>query len=272
MEPDLSVTGSGGVRLAVRRFGSGDTSPGFLLVHGLASNARTWDGVATRLGDLGHAAVAYDQRGHGRSDRPAGPYDLDAHLEDLAAVLAATGLERPVVAGQSWGGNLAVAFGARSPEAVSGVACVDGGTIDLPARFDDWETCADVLAPPVLDVDIDDAAAMVRARHPDWAEWAVEATVANLEAADGRARNRLPRDAHLTILRAMWDHPPDRDLDRLAAPALFLMADDGDRAPTEERIASVSDARVVWIAGDHDLHLQQPDVVAAHLAGTAWER
>ena len=42
----------------------------FLLVHGLASNARLWDGVARRLASAGHSAVAVDLRGHGRSPRP----------------------------------------------------------------------------------------------------------------------------------------------------------------------------------------------------------
>ena len=39
----------------------------FLLVHGLASNARMWDGVAQRLADAGHPVATVDLRGHGRS-------------------------------------------------------------------------------------------------------------------------------------------------------------------------------------------------------------
>ena len=42
----------------------------FLLVHGLSSNARTWDGVAAELSAAGHPVVAIDQRGHGRSEKP----------------------------------------------------------------------------------------------------------------------------------------------------------------------------------------------------------
>ncbi len=44
-----------GVRLAVRRW-DGDGVP-FLLVHGLASNARMWDGVAERLTEVGRDAT-----------------------------------------------------------------------------------------------------------------------------------------------------------------------------------------------------------------------
>jgi len=42
----------------------------FVLVHGLASNARLWDGVARRLAGAGHSSAAVDLRGHGRSDKP----------------------------------------------------------------------------------------------------------------------------------------------------------------------------------------------------------
>ncbi|HEY5472951.1 MAG TPA: alpha/beta fold hydrolase, partial [Candidatus Limnocylindrales bacterium] len=45
--------------------GSRSSAP-FLLVHGLASNARLWDGVARRLTEAGHRSVAVDLRGHGR--------------------------------------------------------------------------------------------------------------------------------------------------------------------------------------------------------------
>ncbi len=48
-------------------------APPFVLVHGLASNARLWDGVATALVAAGHPVFAVDLRGHGRSSKPAGP-------------------------------------------------------------------------------------------------------------------------------------------------------------------------------------------------------
>ncbi len=37
------------------------------------------------------------------------------------------GIERPVVAGQSWGGNVVLELAARRPELVRGIVCVDGG-------------------------------------------------------------------------------------------------------------------------------------------------
>ena len=71
----LRVTVADGVRLHVRHWpGEPDRTP-FLLVHGLSSNARLWDGVATRLAAAGYPAYAVDLRSHGESERPPDGYD-----------------------------------------------------------------------------------------------------------------------------------------------------------------------------------------------------
>ena len=64
---DDEVQLSDGPRLALRR-ADGEGRP-FLLVHGLSSNARLWDGTARLLAAAGHQVVAVDQRGHGRSEQ-----------------------------------------------------------------------------------------------------------------------------------------------------------------------------------------------------------
>src|SRR5881409_4538231 len=107
-----------GVELHVEvRVGDRSTAP-FVLVHGLASNARLWDGVAEHLHAAGHTVVVIDQRGHGRSDAPETGYDLETAVADLLALINALELDRPVLAGQSWGGNVVLELGWRRPEVV----------------------------------------------------------------------------------------------------------------------------------------------------------
>ena len=140
-----------GVSLHVeQRLGNPGAAP-FVLVHGLASNVRLWDGVAERLHALGHSVFAIDQRGHGRADAPAAGYDLETAVADLLALIGALGLERPVLAGQSWGGNVVLELGWRQPEVVRGIACVDGGVIELADWFPTWEDCLTAMTPPRLD-------------------------------------------------------------------------------------------------------------------------
>src|SRR5438093_12616392 len=113
-----------GVALHVeQRIGHPSAAP-FVLVHGLASNARLWDGVAEHLHAADHTVIAIDQRGHGRSDAPDTGYDLDTAVADLLALIGVLGLDRPVLAGQSWGGNVVLELAWRRPAAVRGIACV----------------------------------------------------------------------------------------------------------------------------------------------------
>ena len=65
---DRAVPGDG-VSLHARDWGGNGQA--VVLLHGLASNARIWDGVAPRLAGAGLRVVALDQRGHGASDQPA---------------------------------------------------------------------------------------------------------------------------------------------------------------------------------------------------------
>ena len=96
---------------------TGEAGRPFLLVHGLSSNARLWDGVGRRLAAAGHQVVAVDQRGHGRSEQVDDGYTTAQCAADLAALCAELGLvgdREPVVAGQSWGGNVVLTLAARA--------------------------------------------------------------------------------------------------------------------------------------------------------------
>src|SRR5712691_7526583 len=130
---------------------SGDQSLAHIVVdHGLASNLRLWDGVAERLHAAGHTVVAIDQRGHGRSDAPDAGYDLGTAVADLLALIETLGLERPVLAGQSWGGSVVLELAWRHPATVRGIVCVDGGVTDMSHSYPVWDDCLAKLTPPTL--------------------------------------------------------------------------------------------------------------------------
>ena len=124
--------------------------PPCLLVHGLASNARLWDGVAWRLAQAGHPVVAIDQRGHGHSSKPDSGYEMATVADDLALLIDAMQWKQPLVAGQSWGANVVIELGYRHPSSARAIACVDGGFIELKQRFPNWEDAQEVMAPPKM--------------------------------------------------------------------------------------------------------------------------
>jgi pimeloyl-ACP methyl ester carboxylesterase len=247
----------------------------FLLVHGLASNALLWSGVAAQLAAAGHRVVAVDQRAHGRSD-PSDRLDLATLTDDLVAVAGALGLARPIVVGQSWGGNVVLELARRHPAAVRAVAAVDGGTIELRTAFPDREACWDALAPPRWDGGLTLAAvtAGLAGRYPDWPEAGRRAQLGNLAVrADGSVTAILTRARHRTIVEGLYDHVPSRFLQEVHVPVLLLPVDTGEagwtagkRTATEAAAARLPRGRTVWFTGhDHDVHAQAPAAVAAAL-------
>jgi pimeloyl-ACP methyl ester carboxylesterase len=250
-----------GVSLNAQAWGEGEqtASPPFLLVHGLSSNCRTFEAVGDLLHAAGYPVASVDLRGHGQSDKPDDGYDFATLTADLLAAMATLGFDRPVVVGQSTGGNLAVELAHRASERVAGVVGIDGGVIDLQRRWPRWEDCEAALAPPVFaGVDLGAFEAMIRKHHPDWSDWAVEATAANCEVLEnGTVRPWLSRHHHMRILRALWDHRPI-ELLPVGVPTLLVFA---QREEAEDARILGSETRVEWLPGDHDLHVQQPDRV-----------
>jgi pimeloyl-ACP methyl ester carboxylesterase len=268
---DGEVELPGGPRLAVRR-AEGARRP-FLLVHGLASNARLWDGVARRLAAAGHEVVAVDQRGHGRSEQTADGYDTATAAADLAALIAGAGWvgdRAPVVAGQSWGGNVVLTLAATygSPAAV---ALVDGGWIHLSDRFPTFEECWTALAPPRFDgwtrADLD---VRSRAWNADWPQEGRLGALASFgELADGTVAPHLTREHHRAIVHSLWSDDPRPLYARVVVPALLLAAVDAEPdgpTPVTEARDAIPLAELHWYVGaHHDLHAQHPDRCAADL-------
>ena len=202
----------GGPRLALRRT-DGERRP-ILLVHGLSSNARTWDAVAAHLAAAGHEVVAVDQRGHGHSEQCADGYTTTQCADDLARLveqLGFTGDRAPVVAGQSWGANVVADLAARHGD-VAGLALVDGGWIRLSRQFATFDDCWAALTPPRFDnVRADRMTRRLSAAHPDWSEEGLAGTMANFEILDdGTVRPWLRLANHREIVRSLFEGDPQQ--------------------------------------------------------------
>ncbi len=132
----VAVRGADGVRLHTEVFGPADGYP-VVLAHGITCATRVW---AHQITDLAtdYRVIAYDHRGHGRSDVPrSGAYSLTHLASDLDAVLEATLApdERAVIAGHSMGGMAITAWSERYPNKVKqradAVALINTTTGDL---------------------------------------------------------------------------------------------------------------------------------------------
>jgi pimeloyl-ACP methyl ester carboxylesterase len=89
-----------GTSLFCRRWGEG---PPILFLHGWAMSSEAWQVAMLKVAEAGFQAVAYDRRGHGRSDDPGRGYDYDSLADDLAAVMEELELREVTLVGHSMG-------------------------------------------------------------------------------------------------------------------------------------------------------------------------
>lgn len=101
----------GDVEMTVRVAGAGTP---LVLLHGGTGSGADWDDVAAHLRDKA-ALYAPDSRGHGATRGPSARLSYAAMADDVAGLVAALGLDAPVVAGWSDGGNIALELGIRHP-------------------------------------------------------------------------------------------------------------------------------------------------------------
>ena len=266
-----------------------------VLLHGLASNSHIWDLVAPILSDR-FAVVALDQRSHGETEGTDDGYDFTTIAGDLRLFLEALDIQRPLLAGHSWGGNVVLEHAVTQPDNTAGLVFVDGGFMSLQS-WDGvtWEEMAERLTPPDLtQYTIEQLVA--RSKENRWADmWRpeVEAVLRSSFAtvADGTIRPRLSRERHMKIVRALWDQRASDSFSRVKAPVLILPArreeqerparrereerpQNWNRPPKEETVAKaeslLSRSRTVWLEDSiHDVPLQRPELVAGAIIQAA---
>ena len=92
-----------GIRQHYYRTGDG-SKPALVLCHGVTDNGLCWTPVARAL-ENAFDVIMVDARGHGLSDAPEDGYTTEDRADDVAALIQALGLEKPIILGHSMGGS-----------------------------------------------------------------------------------------------------------------------------------------------------------------------
>jgi pimeloyl-ACP methyl ester carboxylesterase len=122
MEAETRYADSDGVSIAYQVHGEGPLD--LVFVPGFVSHVELfWDDPLTasflrRLASFARVVI-WDKRGQGLSDRTGRPPTLEDSMDDLEAVLAAAGCERPAIFGISEGGPMSALFAATHPDRVA---------------------------------------------------------------------------------------------------------------------------------------------------------
>ncbi len=191
-----------------------------LLIHAGTVSGKSWEPYIAALGDHFRLIIP-DTPGHGRSGTPIAELSYPGLADDMAAFAAALDLRKPLVAGYSDGGQIALELGMRHP-AVPRALVIGGAFFRFNPAYSAWLEGV-FGADPAKPID---AASFVR-NHPDWAGWLQQ--IYGLDAWP----------SVLARVRGMWTTSFDYSLDELArivAPSMILVGDRDEILPVEEAV------------------------------------
>lgn len=94
------------------------TLPCLVFVHGALNDHSVWTLLARWFAHHGHAVLAIDLSGHGRSEGPP-PASVEAAADVVLALLDSAGVQRSAIAGHSMGSLIALETAARAPERIT---------------------------------------------------------------------------------------------------------------------------------------------------------
>jgi len=191
------VTVDNDVQLEVLDWGG--SGPPIILLAGLGDTAHVFDDFAPMLISRYHV-VGVTRRGHGRSSAPVTGYGFARLADDVARVIEATGVKRPIVVGHSFAGEELHVLGARHSDTIAGLVYVDAAF----NRGDDSDNAAyDAVAKALP--------AAPRPGPPDLASFTA------LRSFLEKTQRTLFPEAHL---RARYVGNPDGTIGRMWAPDL----------------------------------------------------
>ena len=218
-----------------------------VLVHSLAGTARQWSEQLRHLRQS-RRAVAFDFRGHGRSEAPKnGDYTIAGMAADIAATVDSLGLGRFVLVGHSMGGGAALVYAGMHPERVLGLMLIDpiGDGKQIPAAEANGFLTG-------LEADYDNAS---------------QAYWTSIAGPDSAIRQRLlsdlkstPKETVIRVLREVMKFDPDPALARYSGPKLSIVTPHNDMAFSLHRLGQGFPRQVVEGTG-HWIQLDRPAVV-----------
>jgi pimeloyl-ACP methyl ester carboxylesterase len=238
-----------GVRLAYEDSGSG--GPPMLCVHGFGGSSAHFAAQVEHFRRK-HRVVTIDRRGHGRSDKPEGPYSIPAIAEEVEWTSRELGLHKPVLVVHSMGA-IGIELAARYPDLLSALVVLDAPFSPPPPVRQGFMQLLDGI------------------RSPAWKD-VIAATFDQLIflPTDDRARRERIQSALLEtpqhVLVSTWEsflaYEPEAALAKCKVPLLYVGGVmPCDEAKMRELVPGVAIGRSVGAGHFHQLEV--PDQVNA---------
>jgi pimeloyl-ACP methyl ester carboxylesterase len=259
---------SGDVSIFYRQFGRPGKTP-MVMMHGANYfDSFDWINVATQCA-ADREVVCFDMRGFGESGwSPSKNYSVDAMMADIRALFGHLGWRKPIVAGHSFSGRLAVSFASNFPDELSKLIVIDSafgrdepgprGVNNPPVIFPTVEACMERFAklanPPRISKD--------RAR----------AEQALTKVAEGYRLKRDPDYSNAVPVGTPADVRPRRELNvweelaKVKVPMYFVQGLQSDRfTPDVKARLQKEYPSAPWATANsmHDIPFYAPDELIA---------
>jgi len=243
-----------------------------LLIMGLAADSTAW---MFQVPDFAqhYRTIVFDNRGVGRTSKPAGPYTIHEMADDAAALLDVLDVPRAHVVGVSMGGMIAQELTLRHAERVRSLvlACTypePDAEIERNRRFSVEQLGGTVTAEGEVQIDFKAINPMDFLQHLLPAVFNQEFIQKELpkliQVFSGALQYGFSMEAILGQVAAVMSHKATDRLHQIAVPTLVITGD-ADRlippANSDILAANIPGAKLVRIAGgSHGFNFETPEV------------
>ena len=230
-------------------------APWLIFSNSLATDVSMWDPQAAHF-SRSYRVLRYDQRGHGKSEAPAGRYSFDTLIADAIALMDALKIERAHFCGLSMGGATALGMAERAPTRVDHVVVCDSPCASSPASAQQWEERMVIAEKQGM-------AALV---EPTVARWFPPQTVAANPPHLAKIRQMIantPVNGFIGCAAALGDHDFRSAVATVTRPVLFVAGEKDGTTPAamQQMQTELAGSRYVELPGaGHISNLDQPDL------------
>ncbi|MBM4245321.1 MAG: alpha/beta fold hydrolase [Deltaproteobacteria bacterium] len=265
----MSIAKVGSVELYYEEHGTGDP---LLLIMGLAADSQAW---MFQIPDFAKQfrVIAFDNRGVGRSSKPAGPYSIHEMADEAAALLDVLEIQKAHVVGVSMGGMIAQELVLRHPERVRALvlACTysePNADIERTRTFTVEQFGGSVDASGGIHVDLKALNPMMFLQQllPNvFNQSFIEQELPKLmQVFSGALQYGFGMEAILGQVGAVMTHKATDRLHRIASPTLVITGD-ADRlvppASSDVLAREIPGAKLVKIpGGSHGFNFETPEI------------
>jgi 3-oxoadipate enol-lactonase len=265
----MSIAKIGSLDLYYEEHGAGEP---LLLIMGLAADSTAWMFQVPEFAEK-YRTIVFDNRGVGRSSKPAGPYTIHEMADDAAALLAVLHVQRAHVVGVSMGGMIAQELALRHPECVHGLvlACTypePDADIERNRRFSVQQLGGSVSAEGEVQIDLKAVNPMDFLQHllpmVFNQEFITNELPKLLQVFSGALQYGFSMEAILGQVEAVMSHKATDRLAHITAPTLVITGD-ADRlippANSDIIAQAIPGAKLVKIpGGSHGFNFETPEV------------